>query len=146
MKRIFWNHFAPLTLLAGLATTVGCATQPDSGAMATTAPRTEHAVPGRAGEPGLHGKGGPMMAFQIALNELKLTAEQRATLQGVADGLLPEEREGAGRPAVFGELADAVRAGTIDEAAFQAKIDALAAEHAKQPAKMALRRSNGNPR
>jgi Spy/CpxP family protein refolding chaperone len=137
MKRIFWKHFASLTLLAGLATTVGCATQPDSGAMATTAARTGNAAPGPEGAAKLHGKGGPMMAFQIALEELKLTAEQRATLQGVVDGLAPAEHEQAGRPAVFGELADAVRAGKIDEAAFQAKLDALAAEHAKQPAKMA---------
>ena len=136
MKRIFWKHFASLTLLAGLATTVGCATQPDSGALASTAPRTENAAPGREGTAKHHEKGGPMMAFQIALKELDLSAEQRATLQGVADGLRPEEHEGA-RPAVFGELADAVRAGKLDETAFQAKVDALAAEHAKQPAKMA---------
>ena len=126
-----------MTLLAGGATFVGCATPSDSGATATTVPQTENAAAAAEAAAKLHAGKGPMVAFHVALKELDLSAAQRATVQGVIDGLHSAQREQSGRPAVLTDLAAAVRAGTIDEAALQPKLDALATERANRPAKMA---------
>jgi len=144
MNHNFFKHVAPLALLAGLATTAGCASQSDTGAISTVTPqnappgaRDHRMAPGPEGPGKIRGQGGPQMIFRVAMSELDLSAAQRSTLQGVIDGLRPPKHDEAGRPEIFAELADAVRAGKIDEATLQPKLDALAAEHQKDPAKIA---------
>jgi len=145
MKRIYWKHVAPLTLLAGLTTMAGCATQSDAEGTSTVAPQAQSTPAGATqaslqnSEAGgkLRGGRGPFMIFHLAMSELDLTTAQRTTLQGVVDGLHPAEGEHAAPTEIFSTLADGVRAGKIDQAALQAKVDALKSDHAQGPAKAA---------
>lgn len=136
---------APIALLVGLAATgCGASPDPDPNAAQTDQALNAPAAEGETGGPEggrFRGRGGPMAIFHEALGELDLTADQKAKIQAALDtakaGGPEHEHERGKGPAVFADIAEGVRAGKVDEAAIAKKLDALAAEHAEGPAKMA---------
>jgi Spy/CpxP family protein refolding chaperone len=128
--------YRPLVLplvLAGLAL-AGCGASPDPESTTASAQEPLNAPAGEGAQgrdPKMHGRGGPMMIFHEALSSLDLTADQKSKIQGALDAVkaehAPGDREG-GR-ALFADVSAQVRAGKIDEAAIQAKLDELKADH-----------------
>lgn len=126
-----------LPLVGALAGFAGCNNPQDADDESTDVAASELAAPeaeAKGGKPeqargGRHGRpGGPGFLLGIALHKLDLTEAQKATIQGQMDALqandeAPEGAHAAGRKA----LAEAIRSGKIDEAAFSKPL-------AKEPA------------
>lgn len=141
MKRFIRPVVAPLALFVGVVASTGCGASPDPDPTAASA-QALNAPAGAAteapGRPHMRGRGGPMAIFHEALSELDLSTDQKAKIQTAFEDAKPERGENREQgKAVFTEIADGVRAGKVDEAAIQKKLEALAAEHADGPAKMA---------
>jgi Spy/CpxP family protein refolding chaperone len=159
MKSRWWRFGGVLPLVGALALVTGCRSEtspnsaPANEEVAKT-PLAEGASKGaaadRAGERGgkregmdgkrggRHGFGHPTWSmFDVALHELELSDAQKSTIQGAFDGLR-EDGPGPKRfPAAENALADAVRAGKIDEAALKAARDKKNPEAEARQAKLA---------
>jgi Spy/CpxP family protein refolding chaperone len=106
-----------LTAAFALAAATGCA-QSQSQDPPTTASAADEAT---------HGPPGPEMVVGVALHELELTPDQRATLKDALHAGAPAM---AAHATIKADVAAGVRAGQLDEAKIRAELDANVPEAA----------------
>lgn len=127
----WWRLGAILPLVGALVGAAGCTAETGQGDTSPSDEAAEAALaqrPPGAGGPregfGGHrgGPRGPEHLLRAALHELDLSDAQEATIEGALEGLRDGAKERPKDGAIFGALAEGVRAGKIDRAAIEAKL------------------------